>query len=219
MSFLYIKILVVFYIGFKAGNIVHKSLLVKLISAFSLIFLFYEFSFSLQFLMFSIFAFSLISASVIDYFHRIIPVIIPPFLFGTGLIFSFFNPILGESYFFRFLNAIFGIIAGGGVLFLIGIIGQFFYKKEVMGGGDIKLMVGVGAFIGAEKVLLAIFIAAVLGSIHGLIFILFNKRNIRETYIPFGPFLSLASFVIIFIPRPVQLFTEFFTWETKILGV
>ncbi|MDR2399434.1 MAG: A24 family peptidase [Endomicrobium sp.] len=203
MRFLYIKILVVFYIGFKVGNIVHKSLLVKLISAFSLVFLFSEFSFSLQFLMFSIFAFSLISASVIDYFHRIIPVIIPPLLFGTGLIFSFFNHILGETYSLRFFNAILGILAGGGVLFLIGIIGQFFYKKEVIGGGDIKLMVGVGAFIGVEKVLLATFIAALLGSIYGLIFILFNKRNIRETYIPFGPFLSLASFATIFIPRPV----------------
>jgi len=218
MALFYLKILIVLYIGFKIGNAVHKSLPVNLISAISLAFLFCKFSFSLQFFMFSFFAISLISVSVVDYFHKLIPVIAPFLLFALGLLFSFFNPVLGETYFFKFLNSILGVFAGGGSLFLIGMLGEFFYKKEVMGGGDVKLMAGVGAFLGVERVLAAIFIASFLASIAGLILILFKKRP-KETYISFGPFLSLASFAVIFIPKPSQLFAMLFAWESKILGV
>jgi leader peptidase (prepilin peptidase)/N-methyltransferase len=87
-----------------------------------------------------------------------------------------------------------------------------------MGGGDVKLMLGVGAFVGVERVLVSIFIASFLASIVGLILILFKKKS-KEMYIPFGPFLSLASFAVVFIPKPIQLFDMFFAWEAKILGV
>jgi leader peptidase (prepilin peptidase)/N-methyltransferase len=213
-----LKILFVFYIGFKLGNGIHKNFYIRLICAVSLLFLFYKFSFSLQFLMFSFFTVTLISVSVEDYFHKLIPIIAPPLLFVVGLLFSFFNPFLGKSYFFKFFNSVLGALAGGGILFLIGILGEFFYKKEVMGGGDIKLMLGVGAFVGVERVLVSIFIASFLASIVGLILILFKKKS-KEMYIPFGPFLSLASFAVVFIPKPIQLFDMFFAWETKILGV
>jgi leader peptidase (prepilin peptidase)/N-methyltransferase len=218
MALFFLKILLVLCIGFKIGNAVCKNLYIRLVCAVSLAFLFCKFSFSLQFFMFSIFIITLLSVSVIDYFHRLIPVIAPPVLFVVGLLFSFFNPILGETYFFRFFNSILGVIAGGGILFLVGMLGEFFYKKEVMGGGDVKLMVGVGAFLGAERVLLAVFIASFLASIAGITLILFKKRS-KESYIPFGPFLSLASFCVIFMPKPVQLFTMFVAWEAKILGV
>jgi leader peptidase (prepilin peptidase)/N-methyltransferase len=206
-----LKILFVFYIGFKIGNVViHKNFYIRLICAVSLAFLFYKFSFSLHFLMFSFFTVILILVSVEDYFHKLIPAIAPPFLFGIGLLFSFFNPIfLDKSYFLKFFNSILGAIVGGSILFLFGMLGEFFYKKEVMGGSDVKLMLGVGVFVGAERVLLSIFIASFLASIVGLILILFKKKP-KETYIPFGPFLSLASFVVIFIPKPIQLFNMIF---------
>ncbi|MDR2457862.1 MAG: A24 family peptidase [Clostridiales Family XIII bacterium] len=169
----------------------------------------------------SIFTITLLAVSVVDYFHRLIPVIAPSVLFVVGLLFSFFNLMLGETYFFRFFNSILGAIAGGGILFLFGMLGGFYYKKEVIGGGDVKLMVGVGAFLGVERVLLAVFISSLLASIAGLILILFKNRSNRskETYIPFGPFLSLASFAVIFMPKPVYLISMFFAWEAKILGV
>jgi leader peptidase (prepilin peptidase)/N-methyltransferase len=213
-----LKILFVFYIGFKIGNAIYKSFYIGLICAVSLASLFYKFSFSLQFLIFSFFTVTLISVSVEDYFHKLIPIIAPPLLFGVGLLFSFLNPFLGKSYFFKFFNSVLGALAGGGILFLIGMLGEFFYKKEVMGGGDVKLMLGVGAFVGVERVLVSIFIASFLASIVGLILILFKKKS-KEMYIPFGPFLSLASFAVVFIPKPIQLFDMFFAWEAKILGV
>ncbi|MDR1942997.1 MAG: A24 family peptidase [Endomicrobium sp.] len=213
-----LKILFVFYIGFKIGNTIYKNFYIRLICAVSLVFLFYKFSFSLQFLMFSFFTVTLILVSVEDYFHKLIPAIASPLLFGIGLLFSFFNPIfLDKSYFFKLFNSILGALAGGSILFLISMLGEFLYKKEVMGGGDVKLMLGVGAFVGAERVLLSIFIASLLASIVGLILILFKKKS-KEMYIPFGPFLSLASFAVILIPKPIQLLDMLFAWEAKILG-
>jgi leader peptidase (prepilin peptidase)/N-methyltransferase len=199
--FFCLEILVIFYIGFKICNAICKNLLIRIISAFSLVLLFYKFSFSLNFFVFALFVISLILVSVSDYYNRIIPMAIPPLLFSVGLLFSFFNPFLGEHCFFRLLNSIFGSIIGGGVLFLFGILGELLYKKEVMGGGDVKLMAGIGAFLGVKLVLLAILFASFLGGIVGFIVVLFKKGKLRETYIPFGPFLSLTSFTVLFVPQ------------------
>ncbi|OEG71071.1 hypothetical protein ATZ36_02950 [Candidatus Endomicrobiellum trichonymphae] len=193
-------IILVFYAGFKVGNVIYKTSFIKFLSAFSFALLFYRFSFSFQFILFVFLTFSLIFVSVTDYFYRIIPVIFPIFLIITGVIFSFMNLALGETYSSRFINSVLGILTGGGVLLAAGFLGQLIYKKEVIGGGDIKLMAGVGAFIGWEKALFAVFIAAVMGGIVGLI-LLAAKKIEKKGYIPFGPFLSTASFITLFLPQ------------------
>jgi leader peptidase (prepilin peptidase)/N-methyltransferase len=216
ISFL-LGIILVFYAGFKIGNGIYKTSFIKFLSAFSFVLLFYRFSFSFQFILFSFLTFSLISVSVIDYFHKIIPIIFPIFLITTGVIFSFINLALGEKYSSRVINSVLGIITGGGVLLTAEFLGQFIYKKEVMGGGDIKLMAGIGAFIGWEKVLFAVFIAAVMGSIAGLILLVAKKIG-KKGYIPFGPFLSAASFTTLFLPQFSSLLDMFFTWEMLLIS-
>jgi leader peptidase (prepilin peptidase)/N-methyltransferase len=210
-------IILVSYAGFKIGNAIYKTSFIKFLSAFSSVLLFYRFSFSFQFILFAFLTFSLISVSVIDYFHRIIPVIFPIFLIITGVIFSFTNSALGETYSSRFINSVLGILTGGGVLLAAGFLGQLIYKKEVMGGGDIKLMAGVGAFIGWEKALFAVFIAAVMCGIAGLI-LLAAKKIEKKGYIPFGPFLSAASFITLLLPQPSSLFDMFFIWEMLLMS-
>jgi leader peptidase (prepilin peptidase)/N-methyltransferase len=98
----------------------------------------------------------------------------------------------------------------------VRISGWLIYKKETMGLGDVKLMVAVGTFIGCEKVLLALFIAVLFGSITGLVFIIFKKIK-KNGYIPFGPFLSVASFIVLFIPKLSSFFNVPFIWEKCIL--
>jgi leader peptidase (prepilin peptidase)/N-methyltransferase len=193
-------IILVFYAGFKIGNVIYKTSFIKFLSAFSFTLLFYRFSFSFQFILFAFLTFLLISVSIIDYFHRIIPVIFPVFLIITGTIFSFMNLALGETYSSRFINSVLGILAAGGVLLISGFLGELIYKKKVIGDGDIKLMASVGAFIGWEKALFAVFIAAVMGGIAGLI-LLAAKKIEKKGYIPFGPFLSTASFITLFLPQ------------------
>ncbi|MDR1720809.1 MAG: A24 family peptidase [Endomicrobium sp.] len=205
MASFILGVILVFCIGFMAGSIIYRTHFIKLLSAFSFVFLFYKFSFSLQFAIFAFLVMLLISISVIDCFYKIIPVIFSAFLIIFGILSSFINLTLGETCLSRFLNSFLGVFTGGGSLFILGVLGQFVYKKEVIGGGDVKLMAGVGAFIGWEKVLFAIFVAAVLCGIVGLILV-FLKKIERKEYIPFGPFLSTASFISLFIPKPSLMF-------------
>ncbi|MDR1522357.1 MAG: A24 family peptidase [Endomicrobium sp.] len=211
-----IGIIFSYYLGYKAGSTIYKTFLVKFITAFSLLLLFYKYSFSISFFLFAFFVYSLISVSVVDYFHKIIPAVFPILMVIFGVIFSFFNVSLGENIFFRFVHSLQGILVGAGSLFVVSFLGDLIYKKEVIGFGDVKLMAGVGAFIGCQRILFAIFIAAVLASIVGFILIII-KRITRKDYIAFGPFLSLGSFLTVFLPQPSILIDKFFFLETQLL--
>ncbi len=84
---------------------------------------------------------------------------------------------------------------GGGFIWGIGLIGSWIFKREAMGGGDIKLMAMVGALIGFEKVLLVnLLLAPLIGSIVGL----FLKYRFGRDLIPYGPFLSLGTLLAVF---------------------
>ncbi|MDR0676190.1 MAG: A24 family peptidase [Elusimicrobiota bacterium] len=213
----FIGIVFTYYIGYKIGNTICKTSLIKFITAFALALLFYKYSFSISFFLFAFFVYFLISVSVVDYFHRIIPTIFPILMLIFGILFSIFNVSLGENIFFRFLYSLLGVLAGAGSLFVVSFLGDLIYKKEVIGFGDVKLMGGVGAFIGCQKVLFAIFIAAILAAMVGFVLIITRKIT-RKDYIPFAPFLSAGSFLMIFLPEPSILLDTFFLFETQLFS-
>ena len=80
-------------------------------------------------------------------------------------------------------------------MFLLKKIGDFLFKKESMGGGDIKLLGVFGLVIGYPMSLLAIFIGAIIALPISLITIKNNSSHI----IPFGPFLALGAIIILLI--------------------
>jgi leader peptidase (prepilin peptidase)/N-methyltransferase len=192
--------------------------LVEIITGLLFALLFYKYHLSLPFFLFCLLAFSLVVISGIDYYYQIIPDVFPLILACCGLLSAAFNPALGDAYLERIVNSVCGLFAGGGSLFAIGMLGQLIYKQEAMGGGDVKLMAGVGALIGWDKVLFAIFTAAFLGSIAG-IFLLSFKKIKKRGYMPFGPFLAAASYTVLFLPKPEILINAFIAWETKLLGM
>ena len=77
-------------------------------------------------------------------------------------------------------------------MYLIKKLGDFLFKKESMGGGDIKLMFIFGLVLGLPMTLVSIFIAAFIGLPISL-YILYMKK---EHEIPFGPFLAVAAIMI-----------------------
>ncbi|GAH41256.1 unnamed protein product, partial [marine sediment metagenome] len=77
-------------------------------------------------------------------------------------------------------------MAGGGAIFITGLIGNAIFRKESMGGGDVKLMAMVGAFIGWKLALLTFLIAPFFGAAVGIVL----KIRKGESLIPYGPFLS-----------------------------
>lgn len=94
-------------------------------------------------------------------------------------------------------DSVLGVLAGGGLLYLVGVFGKLVLGKDGMGGGDIKLMAMVGGFIGWRLALLSIFMGSVMGSLVGVPLIALKVMK-RDTMIPFGPFLVAGAALSIF---------------------
>ncbi len=189
---------------------------VELICGLLFLSMYFLFGFSYILFPFCMFVFSLLVITVIDFDFQIIPDEISFFLIILGLLVSFLNPILGDTALQRILNSFLGFLVGGGSLLIVAIIGKWIFGKDAMGGGDIKIMAGVGAFIGWDKVLFAIFIACFLGSIVG-IFMMLSKKIGKRQEIPFGPYLAISSFAVLFLPPPAILMNYIFMLEENLL--
>ncbi len=88
------------------------------------------------------------------------------------------------------LDALLGAIVGFGSLEMVAVIGKWMFKKDAMGGGDIKMMAMVGAFLGWRGVLLTIFLGDLLGSV------IFGPISYKtKKLVPFGIFLAAAAAV------------------------
>ncbi|MEK8128605.1 prepilin peptidase [Paenibacillus filicis] len=87
----------------------------------------------------------------------------------------------------------------GGLLLIVAIagLGSVLLRKEAMGMGDAKLFALVGLVLGWKLTLLTLFVASLLGTVIGLTVIAL-KRSEREAYIPFGPYIALASVICMF---------------------
>jgi prepilin signal peptidase PulO-like enzyme (type II secretory pathway) len=91
------------------------------------------------------------------------------------------------------LSALVGVAAGGGLIWLVRIIGTAALGREAMGFGDVTLMAMIGAFVGWQPCLVIFFLAPVAGMVIGLLRLLFS----RDREIPYGPFLCLATLSVI----------------------
>ena len=100
------------------------------------------------------------------------------------------------------VNALLGVAVGGGILWALAWASPYLFGKEGMGGGDIKLLAMVGAFLGWKPALLTIMIGSLVGSVIGISLISFRLMK-RDEYIPFGPFLVLGALVSMFFAQPL----------------
>ena len=104
---------------------------------------------------------------------------------GLGLLFSMASGVAGV------IDAAIGAIVGFALLWAVGAGGTWLFKQEAMGGGDIKMMAMVGAFLGWKGVLLTVFLGALLGS---LVFVPLHLAGSRKL-VPFGIFLAIGAAV------------------------
>jgi leader peptidase (prepilin peptidase)/N-methyltransferase len=86
------------------------------------------------------------------------------------------------------LDSLIGAVVGGAVLWVVAIVGTWAFKKDAMGGGDIKMLAMVGAFLGWRGALLTIFLGALAGT---LIFVPLAWKS--DKLVPFGVFLALGA--------------------------
>ena len=158
-----------------------------------------------------LFSLALLVQSAIDFRHQIIPdgITLPGILLGTFL--SVLIPGLhGQtSWLIGLREAAIGVLLGGGFLYAAGTIAEWILKKEAMGGGDVKLLAMIGAFVGWQGVLWTVLVSSVLGSIVG-VYLRFKKG---EQMIPFGPYLGLAAFLYIFFgEKTIRAYLNFIGW-------
>ena len=165
--------------------------LVEGITALSSLFLFMRFGPSLSYLVYFAFVTALIVITVIDLYHQIIPDVISIPGVGVGLLASLIFPHIA------FLDSLIGVLLGGGSLFLVATLYQWFFKREGMGGGDVKLLAMIGAFLGWKAVILTILLSSLIGSITGIIIMVLKGKDFKYA-IPFGPFLSLGAVIALF---------------------
>ena len=138
----------------------------------------------------------LISAFVIDYKLQIIPNRLNLTMLEVGLIFTF---IYGLSNVAISINMLLGMLAGGGIFLMLTLLGGLVYGKEAMGLGDVKLMGALGLYFGLTNIVILALISFLVGAILSIILLAAKIKKMDE-YIPFGPFIVLAAFVVIFIP-------------------
>ena len=137
-----------------------------------------------------------LSAFVIDYKLQIIPNRLNLAIFEIGIIFTF---LYGLSNVAITINMLLGMVAGGGIFLLITLIGGLFYGKEAMGFGDVKLMGALGLFFGLSNIIIITLVSFLIGAILSIV-LLATKIKKSNEYIPFGPFIVIATFISIYVP-------------------
>jgi leader peptidase (prepilin peptidase)/N-methyltransferase len=146
------------------------------------------FGLSIEFLIAITFISMLIIIIISDYQTMIIP---DELLIVTGIL------LLIEIYIKSGFNGLLTSIVNGiimfVIMFLIKKIGDFIFKKESMGGGDIKLMFIYGMVLGLPTSCISICLASFIGLPISLILL----KNSKSHEIPFGPFLAIAAIILV----------------------
>ncbi len=167
--------------------------LVEIITGALLVLIWHHYGLSLPFIHYSILILLLLTISFIDLNHKLILNVLTLPGIIIGLLSSF---MLNQT---SIPQALIGLIFGGGFLWLVGLIGKLLFKKESMGGGDIKLGAMIGVFIGPQVVIalfMAFFIALPVVAIG-----LSSGRLKMGSTLPFGPFISLGTVIIVCFGR------------------
>jgi len=174
--------------------IAFRYFFVELATALIGLFLWQRYGMSAEFVTSAIFFAMILVATLTDFETGLIPDEITI----TGMIAGLALSVTGHGHFMqafwwqRLLASAAGLLAGGGILLLVGWLGKLVFRKESMGGGDVKLLAMIGAFVGVTKVGF-IFL---LSPFPALPFAIWQRFVKKEETIPFGPFLALMGALV-----------------------
>lgn len=182
-----------------------RYFVVELLMALLALALFHWFGLGFSFVMSFVFVAALIVISFIDLDVRIVPDVISLPGIVLGLVLS-----SAGYFFFRDgygiipspLSSLIGILVGGGFLLVTAWAYEKFTGVEGMGGGDIKLLAMIGAFLGWPSVPVTLFVASLLGSLVGLACMLITGAG-RRLALPFAPFLCSGALLYIFFGNEI----------------
>ncbi|MFC1708788.1 prepilin peptidase [Candidatus Omnitrophota bacterium] len=200
-----IPLLSFLFLGGKCRNcktkISFQYFIVESLTGIMFLLLYRSFGLNWATLIYIIFVCGLIVATFVDFNFRIIPDEINIGGIILALILSLAYPQLhnAPNHLLGLLRSFVGMIVGGGIIYLTGVFGDFVFKKETMGGGDVKLLAMIGAFLGWQIAILTFFIAPLIGAVVGIII----KIKTKSSLIAYGPYLSIASVIALFWNEPI----------------
>jgi leader peptidase (prepilin peptidase)/N-methyltransferase len=172
--------------------------LVELLSGVLVVLSFYHFGLTITGVEAAFLSLIFIPVFFIDLDFRIIP----DFFTLPGIVIGLAMSFLPGA-FIGWKESVIGLIVGGGVFFLVGLVGEFAFKKEAMGFGDVKFAAMLGAFLGWKILLLVLITGSFLGSVVGVAIIILSKSKNKSSYVPFGPFLVAAAFMSIYFGNDI----------------
>ena len=147
---------------------------------------------------------AMIVITFIDLDHRIIPDVISL----PGIVVGFALSFRGDP---GPVSSAVGILIGGGILLAVAWGYAAWTGREGMGGGDIKLLGMIGAFLGWPAVPFTMLVSSLTGSIVGLSLMWWTGSDAKYA-IPFGPFLALGALAYVFCGE------EVLTWYLALGG-
>lgn len=149
---------------------------------------FLSYGFNLELIIVLLFVSMIMIIILSDYYYMIIPDGVLIF-FGLAIIISM---LFIHGWYYALMHILYGIISFV-IMYSLKLFGDFLFKKESMGGGDIKLLFTFGLMFGFEMSIVSIFLASIIGLPISLI--LLKKNN--EHVLPFGPYLGCAALIIV----------------------
>ncbi len=108
-----------------------------------------------------------------------------------GLLYSLYIAGMNGLY-----NGAFGGLLAGAVFYIISFFGKLLYKKEALGGGDIKLVIMLGCMLWPMKTIVMLYLSFFIGSAIAVTLLMLKKKT-RKDYIPFGPSIVLAGLIVL----------------------
>ena len=176
------------------GKILWRYPLVECLNGISYLGIVYKFGWTRSALVYALFLSLLLVVTTIDLDHFVIPDVITL----PGLVTGFFTAafILPVGW----TGSLLGIALGGGILWMLAAISPYLFGKEGMGGGDIKLLAMIGAFLGWQHVCMTLFLASCTGAMVGIGLMAFRDME-RGQYLPFAPFLAAGAVASLFFYR------------------
>jgi leader peptidase (prepilin peptidase)/N-methyltransferase len=110
----------------------------------------------------------------------------------------------GERAWVGLLTALVGLVASGGIVWAVRLIGTAALKREAMGFGDVTLMMMIGTFLGWQACLILFFLAPFAALLVGV----FQFVARRDDVIPYGPFLCMAAVGVIVAWAPIWMWAQ-----------
>ncbi|MFH1550825.1 MAG: prepilin peptidase [Planctomycetota bacterium] len=180
------------------------------------------------FIIYAVFVCALIAVTFIDIRLRIIPNEISIGGILIAPVVSFFYPALHQQGLANFpwreqvmrlpwgenlvglFSSLMGMLVGAAIIYVVAVLGRILFRKEAMGGGDLKLLAMMGAVIGWQGTIVVFLVACLVGAIFGVLVILITK----EHYMPFGPYLALGAVIYLFLG---DLLVKGYYWYTGLL--